>query len=338
MTVLDALTLRGQHREHCGAAAEDRVEFVHGNICDAELLDKIVPGHDAIVHYAAESHNDNSIANPEPFLKTNVEGTFRLLEAARKYGMRYHHVSTDEVYGDLALDDSAKFTESTPVPSVQPVLSTKAASDMLVRAWTRTYRFEDHDLQLLEQLRAAPAHREVHPAPDHQHPRGHPPKLYGQGRERARLIQYTGPLQRRVDHPDPGPYRRDLPDRRGWGAQQHRGAAHDPEDDGPGRGRVRLGQGTARGTTAATRSTARSCGPSSAGSPTHTDFESGLKQTIKWYTDNRDWWEPARPLPKPRITSSRASDASPPLPAANRRGERTARLGGPGTFRCLYQE
>lgn len=138
VTVLDALTYAG-NIENIAGLPEDRVEFVHGNICDAELLDRIVPGHDAIVHYAAESHNDNSIANPEPFLKTNVEGTFRLLEAVRKHGIRYHHVSTDEVYGDLALDDPAKFTESTPYHPSSPYSSTKAASDMLVRAWTRTY-------------------------------------------------------------------------------------------------------------------------------------------------------------------------------------------------------
>lgn len=138
VTVLDALTYAG-NIENIAGLPEDRVEFVHGNICDAELLDRIVPGHDAIVHYAAESHNDNSIADPEPFLKTNVEGTFRLLEAVRKYGIRYHHVSTDEVYGDLALDDPARFTESTPYHPSSPYSSTKAASDMLVRAWTRTY-------------------------------------------------------------------------------------------------------------------------------------------------------------------------------------------------------
>lgn len=138
VTVLDALTYAG-NIENIAGLPEDRVEFVHGNICDAELLDRIVPGHDAIVHYAAESHNDNSIADPEPFLRTNVEGTFRLLEAVRKYGIRYHHVSTDEVYGDLALDDPARFTESTPYHPSSPYSSTKAASDMLVRAWTRTY-------------------------------------------------------------------------------------------------------------------------------------------------------------------------------------------------------
>lgn len=120
ITVLDALTYVG-NLENIRGILGNRVEFVHGNICDAELLDRLVPGHDAIVHYAAESHNDNSIVNPEPFLKTNVEGTFRLLEAARKYDVRYHHVSTDEVYGDLALDDPAKFTEETPVSPVKPV-------------------------------------------------------------------------------------------------------------------------------------------------------------------------------------------------------------------------
>lgn len=98
-----------------------------------------MPGHDAIVHFAAESHNDNSIANPEPFITTNVEGTFQLLEAARKHDVRFHHISTDEVYGDLALDDPYKFTESTPYKPSSPYSASKAASDQLVRAWVRTY-------------------------------------------------------------------------------------------------------------------------------------------------------------------------------------------------------
>ncbi|WP_080803529.1 dTDP-glucose 4,6-dehydratase [Arabiibacter massiliensis] len=138
VTVFDKLTYAGNPANIAGLPAE-RVELVVGDICDCNLLDRIVPGHDAIVHYAAESHNDNSIAGPEPFLHTNVEGTFRLLEAARKHGIRYHHVSTDEVYGDLALDDPAKFTESTPYKPSSPYSSTKAASDLLVRAWIRTY-------------------------------------------------------------------------------------------------------------------------------------------------------------------------------------------------------
>lgn len=138
VTVLDKLTYAG-NKENIASLPEDRVELVVGDICDKELLDSLVPGHDAIVHYAAESHNDNSIADPEPFLRTNVEGTYCLLEACRKYDVRYHHVSTDEVYGDLALDDPDRFTEETPYNPSSPYSSTKAASDMLVRAWTRTY-------------------------------------------------------------------------------------------------------------------------------------------------------------------------------------------------------
>ena len=177
VTVLDALTYAG-NLENIKGILGDRVEFVHGNICDAELLDKLVPGHDAIVHYAAESHNDNSIANPEPFLKTNVEGTFRLLEAARKYDVRYHHVSTDEVYGDLALDDPAKFTEETPYHPSSPYSSTKASSDLHVR-------HPRHDLELLEQLRPVPACGEVHSPSDHEHPRGAEAEAVRQRGERA---------------------------------------------------------------------------------------------------------------------------------------------------------
>ena len=138
VTVLDKLTYAG-NPENIAGLPEDRVELVVGDVCDEGLLDRLVPGHDAIVHFAAESHNDNSIADPEPFVRTNVVGTYRLLEACRKYDVRYHHVSTDEVYGDLALDDPARFTEETPYRPSSPYSSTKAASDMLVRAWHRTY-------------------------------------------------------------------------------------------------------------------------------------------------------------------------------------------------------
>ncbi len=138
VTVLDALTYAG-NKENLAGISQDRMTFVHGDICDAALLDGIVPDTDAIVHFAAESHNDNSISDPAPFVRTNVEGTFQLLEATRKYGTRFHHISTDEVYGDLALDDPVRFTEETPYHPSSPYSSTKASSDMLVRAWYRTY-------------------------------------------------------------------------------------------------------------------------------------------------------------------------------------------------------
>lgn len=138
VVVLDALTYAG-NLDNLAGIPEERMTFVHGDICDEALLEEIVPGADAIVHFAAESHNDNSIADPEPFVRTNVHGTFRLLEAARKHDVRFHHISTDEVYGDLALDDPARFTEETPYRPSSPYSSTKASSDMLVRAWFRTY-------------------------------------------------------------------------------------------------------------------------------------------------------------------------------------------------------
>lgn len=115
-----SLTYAG-NKENIAGLPKDKVELVVGDICDKELLDKFVLGHDAIVHYAVESHNDNSIANPEPFLKTNVKGTYCLLEACRKYDIRYHHVSADEVYGDLALVDPNRFTEETPYNPSSPI-------------------------------------------------------------------------------------------------------------------------------------------------------------------------------------------------------------------------
>ena len=138
VTVLDKLTYAG-NPENIAGLPESQVELVVGDICDADLLERIVPGHDAIVHYAAESHNDNSIRDPEPFVQTNVVGTYRLLEAVRKFGIRYHHVSTDEVYGDLALDEPRRFGPDDPYRPSSPYSSTKASSDLLVRAWARTY-------------------------------------------------------------------------------------------------------------------------------------------------------------------------------------------------------
>lgn len=102
VTVLDKLTYAG-NRENLSGLPENRFELVVGDVADAELVDKLVSETDAVVHYAAEFQNDNSLKNPYPFLHTNIIGTYALIEACRKYGVRYHHVSTDEVYGDLPL-------------------------------------------------------------------------------------------------------------------------------------------------------------------------------------------------------------------------------------------
>lgn len=138
ITVLDALTYAGNTQNLAGLDTA-RVTFVKGDICDAQLVDKLVAACDAVVHFAAESHNDNSLANPRPFLDSNIIGTYTLLEAVRTHKKRFHHISTDEVYGDLALDDPAKFTDQTPYNPSSPYSSTKAGSDLLVRAWVRSF-------------------------------------------------------------------------------------------------------------------------------------------------------------------------------------------------------
>ena len=138
VVVLDKLTYAG-NRASLEGLPEDRVRLVVGDIADAAVVDPLVADADAVVHYAAESHNDNSLHDPRPFLDTNIIGTYTLLEAARKYGTRFHHISTDEVYGDLELDDPERFTEHTPYNPSSPYSATKAGSDLLVRAWVRSF-------------------------------------------------------------------------------------------------------------------------------------------------------------------------------------------------------
>jgi dTDP-glucose 4,6-dehydratase len=137
VTVVDKLTYAGDKRllEPLG----DKVTFVEGDICDAELMDRLVGETDVIVHFAAESHNDNSLKHPWPFVQTNIVGTYTILEAVRKHDKRLHHISTDEVFGDLELDDPNRFNEHTPYEPSSPYSATKAGSDHLVRAWIRSF-------------------------------------------------------------------------------------------------------------------------------------------------------------------------------------------------------
>ena len=147
---LDKLTYAGSLDNLKDLPDESRHIFVQGDICDRTLVDRLLREHriDTVVHFAAESHVDNSIAGPEAFVKTNVLGTFMLLEAARSFWLqemgwdqnqcRFHHISTDEVYGTLKLDDPA-FSETTPYAPNSPYSASKAGSDHLVRAWFHTY-------------------------------------------------------------------------------------------------------------------------------------------------------------------------------------------------------
>ena len=292
VTVLDKLTYAGNPENIAGLPA-DRVELVVGDICDAGLLDELVPGHDAIVHYAAESHNDNSIDDPTPFLRTNVEGTFALLLAARKYGVRYHHVSTDEVYGDLALDDPARFTEETPYRPSSPYSSTKAASDHLVRAWHRTFG-----------VRATISNCSNNYGP-YQHvekfiPRqitnildGVRPKLYGDGRNVRDWIHtddHSSAVWTILTKGEMGETYLIGADGEKSNIDVLRAILTrmgKPADDFDW---VRDRPGHDRRYAIDSSKLRRELG----WEPRRTDFSEGLDQTIAWYTENRDWWEPVK--------------------------------------------
>ncbi len=139
VTILDKLTYAG-NRANIASLLGNRVKLVIGDICDGPLVAKLVRQTDMIVHFAAESHNDNSLIDPWSFIRTNIVGTYTLIQAASKYHKRFHHVSTDEVYGDLPLSGSnEKFTPTSPYQPSSPYSASKASSDMLVRAWIRSF-------------------------------------------------------------------------------------------------------------------------------------------------------------------------------------------------------
>ncbi len=137
ITVIDKMGYAGNMASLDGVIQD--ITFVKGDITDQDLVDGLVAGADLVVHFAAESHNDNSLNDPWPFVESNLIGTYRILEAVRNHGKKLHHISTDEVYGDLELDDPAKFTDQTPYNPSSPYSSTKAGSDLLVRAWVRSF-------------------------------------------------------------------------------------------------------------------------------------------------------------------------------------------------------
>ena len=139
VVVYDALTYAGNRSSL--ASVEDRIAFIRGDICDLGAVSAAVTEHeiDQVVHFAAESHNSLAAIEPGRFFRTNVIGTQTLLEAARRHGLRFHHVSTCEVYGDMALDDPGAFDEDSPYRPRSPYSASKAASDLAVRAYVETY-------------------------------------------------------------------------------------------------------------------------------------------------------------------------------------------------------
>lgn len=291
VTVLDAMTYAGSRESLMPVA--DRIRLVQGDITDADLVARLVAESDAVVHFAAETHVDNALAQPEPFLRSNVIGTFTVLEAVRAQGVRLHHVSTDEVYGDLELGSPQRFTERTPYNPSSPYSSTKAAADLLVRAWVRSYG-----------LRATISNCSNNYGP-YQHvekfiPRqitnvltGRRPKLYGTGanvRDWIHVEDHNSAVWRILADGEPG--RTYL-----IGAENERDnlsvlrsvlrlMGRDPDDFDHVPDRVGHDLRYAIDPSALRRELSWK--------PRHTDFEAGLRATIDWYRNNESWWGPLK--------------------------------------------
>jgi dTDP-glucose 4,6-dehydratase len=292
VTVLDKLTYAG-NLESLSRLPEERFRFVQGDICDAGLADGLVAACDVVVHYAAESHNDNSLHDPRPFLDTNIIGTYTLIEAARKHNKRFHHISTDEVYGDLELADPERFTDRTPYNPSSPYSSTKAASDLLVRAWVRSFG-----------LQATISNCSNNYGP-YQHvekfiPRqitnvidGIRPKLYGKGenvRDWIHANDHSSAVLAIIDKgiigetyligADGEKNNKDVVEL----ILKHMGQPRDAYDhvvDRPGHDlRYAIDSAKLR--------------DELGWEPQFSNFDSGIEDTIAWYRNNEDWWRPQK--------------------------------------------
>ena len=291
VTVLDALTYAGS-RESL-RAVEDQIRMVEGDLTDEPLVDRLVAESDAVVHFAAETHVDNSLTDPAAFLRSNVIGTYSVLEAVRRHGVRLHHISTDEVYGDLPLNEPVRFTAATPYNPSSPYSATKASADLLVRAWARSYG-----------VRATISNCSNNYGP-YQHvekfiPRqitnlltGRRPKLYGAGanvRDWIHVDDHNSAVWRILDGGTIG--RTYL-----IGADGERDnlsvlrlilqlMGRDPDDfdhvtDRAGHDlRYAIDSSALR--------------DELGWAPKHTDFAEGLAGTIEWYRDNEWWWAPLK--------------------------------------------
>ncbi len=288
IAVYDKLTYAGDKRNLEGLDG-DRVHLIEADICDEQKIDRAVADCDMVVHFAAESHNDNSLHSPWPFVETNLVGTFRILEAVRKHNKRLHHVSTDEVYGDLALDDPAKFTPDTPYNPSSPYSSTKAGSDLLVRAWVRSFGIQATISNCSNNYGPYQHVEKFIPRQITEILDGRRPKLYGSGenvRDWIHTEDHSSGVLAIVEHGRSG-------ETYLIGANGEKSnkevvelilelMGKDPKDyecvnDRPGHDlRYAIDTTTLH--------------DELGWSPIYTDFRRGLSKTIDWYRQNESWW------------------------------------------------
>ena len=293
VTVLDKLTYAGNRANLAGLD----IDLVEGDIADPATVEPLVAAADVVVHFAAESHNDNSLRDPSPFIHTNLVGTFTLLEACRKHDTRFHHVSTDEVFGDLEIGAGTKFTEDTAYAPSSPYSATKAGSDHLVRAWVRSFG-----------LRATISNCSNNYGP-YQHiekfiPRqitnilsGRTPKLYGTGEQVRDWIHVDDHneavlaiLERgRIGETyNIGADQEDINNKQVieliceiMGHTRNGRALYEHVADRPGHD-----QRYAMDATKLRRELGWT--------PRFTDIRAGLEDTIAWYRENEGWWKPEK--------------------------------------------
>lgn len=291
ITVIDKLSYAGN-----AATIEsvlDRIEFVTGDICNEQLVDELVAKNDIVVHFAAESHNDNSLLDPWPFVESNLIGTFRVLEAVRKHGKRLHHISTDEVYGDLELDDPAKFTPETPYNPSSPYSSTKAGSDMLVRAWIRSFGVQATISNCSNNYGPYQHTEKFIPRQITEILEGRKPKLYGTGenvRDWIHVDDHNSAVMAIIDKGKSGETY--LIGANGEMSNKEvvrlilKLMGKDPDDyeqvtDRPGHD-LRYAIDNSKLVNDLNWK------------PAYTIFEEGLRATIDWYANNEDWWKPQK--------------------------------------------
>ncbi|WP_408911079.1 dTDP-glucose 4,6-dehydratase [Corynebacterium gottingense] len=283
IVVLDKLTYAGNRDSLAGCD----VELVLGDVADAPLVNRLVARADTVVHFAAESHNDNSLRDPSAFIQTNLVGTYTLLEAVREHGARLHHISTDEVFGDLALGGTDAFTETTPYNPSSPYSATKAGSDHLVRAWVRSFGIPATISNCSNNYGPYQHVEKFIPRQITNLLRGEPAKLYGSGAQVRDWIHVDDHNDAVLTILERGELGQTYNIGAGGAHVTNKqviedicalmGGTYEHVADRPGHDQ--------RYTMDATK-LRRELG----WKPRYTDLRAGLEQTIAWYRDHESWW------------------------------------------------